>query len=102
MEGPDHKASLEPDELKAMIKAIREVSVAIGDGIKAPTTDEMENIGVARKSLVANVTISKGDIFTEANLTIKRPGTGISPDMYWTFIGKPAEQSYCAGELIVE
>lgn len=77
--GPDHKASLEPDELKAMVKAIRNIEIALGDGIKRPSTSEQKNMQVARKSLVALTDIKKGETFSEQNLTVKRPGLGISP-----------------------
>ena len=83
MEGPDHKASLEPDELKAMVEGIRNVEKAIaGNGIKNPSPSEIKNIMTARKSIVAGQKINKGEIFTESNLTVKRPGTGIDP-MRW-------------------
>ena len=79
MDGPDHKASLEIDELKSMIKVIRNVEKSLGDGIKKPLKCELENIKVARKSIVASTKIKKGEIFTEKNITTKRPGNGISP-----------------------
>lgn len=79
MEGPDHKASLNPFELKEMIKAIRNIEVAVGDGLKIPSKSELKNKSIARKSIVASVNIAKGTIFTENNLTVKRPGNGISP-----------------------
>lgn len=77
--GPDHKASLEPQELQAMVKAIRNIETALGDGIKRPSASEQKNMQVARKSLVALTDIKKGDTFSEHNLTVKRPGLGISP-----------------------
>ena len=79
MEGPDHKASLEPQELKAMVEAIRNIELALGSSIKKPSKSETPNIQVARKSIVANCDIKKGETFTENNLTIKRPGNGINP-----------------------
>ncbi|MEA3383835.1 MAG: N-acetylneuraminate synthase, partial [Campylobacterota bacterium] len=79
MEGPDHKASLEPDELKAMVQGIRNIELALGSIIKKPTSSEIPNMIIARKSIVANRDISKGEIFTNENLAIKRPGEGISP-----------------------
>ena len=82
MEGPDHKASLEPDELKAMVQAIRHIEQALGDGVKMPTTSELRNIGVARKSIVAACEIRQGEMLTVENITTKRPGTGLSP-MRW-------------------
>ena len=91
--GPDHRASLEPDELKAMVQAIRNIELALsGDGLKRPSPSESKNIEIARKSLLALVPIKAGEPFTEANLGVKRPGSGISPmrwdDFYWT-TGKP-------------
>ncbi|MEA3495095.1 MAG: N-acetylneuraminate synthase, partial [Bacteroidota bacterium] len=82
MDGPDHKASLEPDELKAMVDAIRNIEKAMGEGIKKPSPSELKNKDIARKSIVAKIKIKKGDIFTEENLAVKRPGTGINP-MEW-------------------
>lgn len=82
MPGPDHKASLEPDELKAMVHAIRNIEKALGTGIKKPSPSELKNKPIARKSIVAARNIRKGESFTKENLTIKRPGTGISP-MRW-------------------
>lgn len=101
MEGPDHAASLEPHELKEMVKAIRNIEQAIsGDGIKKPSESEMKNIEIARKSIVASTSISKGEIFTEENLTIKRPGTGISPMKWNEVIGKFAQKDYLTDDLI--
>lgn len=101
MEGPDHAASLEPLQLKEMVKAIRNIEQAIsGDGLKKPSTSEMKNIEIARKSIVASVAISKGAIFTEENLTIKRPGTGISPMKWDEVIGKVASKDYSTDDLI--
>ena len=98
--GPDHKASLEPAELKAMIKAIREVEAALGTGIKAAAPSEIKNAAVARKSLVARSPIRKGDTFTENNLSVKRPGNGIAPIRYWDYLGKTADRNYEEDELI--
>lgn len=98
--GPDHQASLEPSELKQMIKSIREVELALGDGLKKPASVELKNRTIARKSLVANQNIKQGEIFTEDNLTCKRPGDGISPLFYWEYIGKIANQHYHQDELI--
>ena len=100
MEGPDHKASLEPQELKAMVSAIRHVDIAMGRGIKEPAECERKNIAIARKSLVAKMDIKKGEIFTEDNLTVKRPATGISPVMWDEYIGKAAERDYKEDDLI--
>ena len=100
MQGPDHKASLEPDELGAMIRAIRDVERALGNGIKGPQSSEMKNKSIARKSLVAAKHIKAGDVFNESNLTIKRPGAGLSPSSYWSQLGRIAQQDYAEGELI--
>jgi len=100
--GPDHKASLEPEELIAMIKAIRATEIALGDGIKGPRPSELKNKPIARKSLVAGGEIQKGDIFNENNLTVMRPGTGLSPSQYWQYLGESAQKEYRAGELIDE
>ncbi|MDN3697693.1 N-acetylneuraminate synthase [Vibrio cortegadensis] len=102
MEGPDHKASLEPTELTAMVTAIRQVEVALGVGVKSPTVSEVKNKAVARKSLVAAKAIQQGELITEDNLTIKRPGSGMSPYHYWTLLNQPASQDYQAGDLIFE
>ncbi len=98
--GPDHKASLEPAELKAMVNSIRNVEVALGDGVKAVSKSEEKNREIARKSLVASCRIAKGDIFNKNNLTVKRPGTGISP-MRWDEVeGSPAPRDFLPDELI--
>lgn len=102
MEGPDHKASLEPNELAEMVKSIRLVEKALGSAVKTPTVSEIKNKNVARKSLVASCAINEGDTFTSENVTIKRPGTGMSPYLYWSLQGKTAGKSYQAGELISE
>ncbi len=98
--GPDHKSSLEPDELKLMVKAIRNVEKALGNGIKKPSPSELKNRDVARKSIVAARKIKKGEIFTEENLTVKRPGTGISPMRWKEIIGKMANRDYEEDEVI--
>lgn len=101
MEGPDHAASLEPQQLKEMVKAIRNIEQAIsGDGLKKPSASEMKNIEIARKSIVASTSISEGEIFTQENLTIKRPGTGISPMEWDEVIGKVASKDYSTDDLI--
>lgn len=102
MEGPDHKASLEPQELAAMVSAIRQVEVALGGGVKAPTVSEVKNKAVARKSLVAAKNIKSGEMFTAENLVIKRPGEGLSPYSYWELISTKASKNYDAGDLINE
>jgi N,N'-diacetyllegionaminate synthase len=88
MEGPDHKASLEPEELKQMVNAIRNIELALGDGIKAPSRSETKNIAIARKSLVAAQSMAAGKIIAAEDLKIKRPGTGISPMQIHEIIGK--------------
>lgn len=98
--GPDHKASLEPDELTAMVSAIRDTEMALGHGLKVPAPSEIKNKAVARKSLVAARDIKAGEVFNDENLIIKRPGGGISPMQYWAVIGKAADQDYSAGDLI--
>ena len=100
MEGPDHKASLEPDELKAMVKAIRNIELALGSSIKKPSKSETPNIQIARKSIIAKSNIKKGEIFTENNLTIKRPGMGINPMRWDEVLGTIALKDYHEDELI--
>lgn len=100
MEGPDHKASLAPNELKAMIDAIRNIEVALGTGVKEPSPSELKNKSIARKSLVANKFMKKGDLFTEENITIKRPGNGVSPMLWDDYIGKIAARDYMEDDLI--
>jgi N,N'-diacetyllegionaminate synthase len=98
--GPDHKASLEPEELKAMIAAIRNIEAALGDGVKRLTPSESRNKPIARKSIVAGVEIRKGEIFTVDNLAAKRPGTGISPMGWDEVIGRASPRDFAADELI--
>lgn len=100
MEGPDHKASLEPDELKAMVSAIRNIEKSLGNGKKAVSESERKNIVIARKSIVAACPIKKGDVLTEDNLTVKRPGTGISPMQWEKVIGTKAIKDFAEEELI--
>tara|TARA_Y100000389_G_scaffold205091_1_gene263029 strand:- start:24119 stop:25117 length:999 start_codon:yes stop_codon:yes gene_type:complete len=100
MDGPDHKASLEPTQLKKMVKSIRNIELALGDGIKRPSKSELKNIQIVRKSIVTKTKIKKGDIFRENNLTIKRPGTGISPMKWDKIIGSVAKKKYNEDELI--
>lgn len=102
MEGPDHKASLDPSELSAMVKAIREVESAIGTGRKGPSVSEIGNKVVARKSLVACKGIKKGDAFTDVNMDVKRPGSGMSPSLYWSLLGDIATRDYAIGDQIIE
>lgn len=101
MEGPDHKASLEPNELKAMVSAIRNIELALGEGHKTISESERKNIAVARKSIVAAKDIKAGEIFTENNLAVKRPGNGISPMDWENVIGKTAKKDFAEDELIV-
>ncbi len=91
--GPDHKASLEPKELKSMVDAIRVVELALGNGKKEVTPSELNNQDIVRKSLVASREIKKGEIFDESNIEIKRPGTGVSPMLYWNYLGEKATKS---------
>lgn len=98
--GPDHRSSLEPDELKQLVTSIRQVELALGTGIKIPTASEIKNMFVARKSLVALKEIKAGEKFTEENLGVKRPGTGVSPGLYWSYLGLLAEKDYKADEVI--
>ena len=98
--GPDHHASLEPDELRAMMQAIRNIEKALGDGIKRPSPSEAKNKPIVRKSLVAVTAIRTGECFTEANLTVKRPGTGISPMRWDEVVGLTAIRDFEADELI--
>ena len=98
--GPDHKASLEPNELIAMVRAIRNVEVSLGSEIKAPTKGEIRNIHFARKSILSSKYIEKGDIFSPSNLVIKRPGGGISPMLWDQLIGQAATRKYLPDEMI--
>lgn len=100
MEGPDHKASLEPRELKEMVGKIRNIEKALGDGIKKLSKSETKNINIARKSIVAGKDILKGEIFTESSLDIKRPGDGISPMRWDEIIGRMAIKDFKEDELI--
>lgn len=100
MEGPDHKASLEPDELKMMVDSIRNIEKSLGDGIKRVAESEKKNIEIARKSIVAKKIIKSGDIFTEENITVKRPGNGLSPMKWFDIIGKVAKRDFDEDELI--
>ena len=98
--GPDHSASLEPNELKLMVKKLRKIETALGDGAKSPSGSELKNINIARKSIIAKVPISKGDTFSEDNLTVKRPGLGISPMKWDSLIGKVSKTDYDKDDLI--
>ena len=100
MEGPDHKASLEPHELKDMVAAIRNIELALGDGIKKPSKSELPNIQIVRKSIIAKTKIKKGDVLKENNLAVKRPGGGISPMKWDDVVGTKATKDYKEDELI--
>ena len=102
MDGPDHKASLDPVELKSMVQAIRAVELTLGDGIKGPRPSEIKNKSVARKSLIASRDIQFGRLLTEDDLSIKRPGNGQSPFKFWEVLSKPASKNYKAGDLIID
>lgn len=98
--GPDHNASLEPDELKAMVSAIRNIEVALGDGVKRPSASEAKNKPIGRKSLVAACAIRTGEVFSETNLAVKRPGTGLSPMRWDEVLGRKAPRDFAPDELI--
>lgn len=98
--GPDHKASVEPDELRELVRQTREIEHALGNGIKCPTVSEWKNRDVARKSLVAAKPIQIGNVFTKENLTCKRPGTGISPTQFWAYLCLKSDFTYDVEDLI--
>ena len=100
MEGPDHVASLDPDELKSMVSSIRIVNKCLGNGLKGPRPSEIKNMKIARKSIVASKEIKAGEPFTESNIMVKRPGNGVSPYSYWDLIGQIANNNYAEDELI--
>ena len=100
LEGPDHKASLDPSELKTMVLSIRNIEEAMGSGIKKPSKSELQNKNIARKSIVAASNIKKGEVFSDENLTVKRPGTGISPVLWDEIIGKCSNMDYSKDSLI--
>lgn len=100
MEGPDHKASLEPDELAAMVRSIRNIEKALGNGEKVPSPSELKNRPVARKSIVAKTAIRRGETFTEENISSKRPGSGISPMKWFEVLGKTAPRDFAEDEMI--
>lgn len=101
MPGPDHKASLEPDELQAMVAGIRSIEKALGDGIKRVSNSEQKNIEIARKSIVARKQIRKGEVLTQQNLAVKRPGNGISPMRWEEVLGTRAVKDFEEDEMIV-
>ncbi len=100
--GPDHKASLEPNEFKFMVEQIRNTEASIGNGIKAPSNCEISNKAIARKSIVAKKDIKRDEVFTFENLCVKRPGTGISPMKWDEVIGKTSKRNYLVDELIID
>ena len=100
MEGPDHKASITPDELTALVRAVRRVETALGDGVKAPTETELLNRPLVRRRVVAACPIAKGEAFTERNLTVKRPGEGVSPMRWHDLLGTTATQDYAPDDPI--
>lgn len=100
MEGPDHKASLEPDELKAMVMGIRNIEKALGNGVKTISPSEKKNVDIARKSIVARKNILKGEILSEDNLAVKRPGNGISPMKWNDILGTKAVRDFLEDEMI--
>lgn len=102
LEGPDHKASLEPDKLAEMVTAIRDVEKAMGDGVKRPTVSEINNKNIARKSLVAARSIEKGQVIKAEDIAIKRPGDGRSPYDYWQIVGEQSRHDYEAGDLLLD
>lgn len=100
MIGPDHKASLEPNELREMVRCIRNVELALGCSVKEPSESEMENMTASRRSIVALRDIEEGEVFTEDNITVKRPGTGLSPMKWYEVLGSKAQRNYEADEII--
>ena len=100
LDGPDHKASLSPEELARMVTAIRQVDCALGDGIKGPRPSELKNVSIVRKSLVTTRNIKKDELFTEDNVGVMRPGTGLSPMTYWGLMGQSSSRDYKTGEVI--
>lgn len=101
MDGPDHQASLEPQEFRKMVEGIRNIQVALGSGVKKPSPSEIKNIYIARKSIVARCAICEGELFTEDNLAVKRPGAGISPMLWFEVLGQRAVRNFEEDELIV-
>ena len=94
MKGPDHKASIEPNELEEMIRSIRNIECGLGTNVKKPTNSERKNISIVRKSIVASKNIKKGELFSNNNLTTKRPGLGVSPLKWYSYIGKKSDREY--------
>lgn len=102
LEGPDHKASLEPNELEAMVEAIRDIEKALGDGVKRPTASEVNNKNIARKSLVAVKPLKKGQLIAANDIAVKRPGGGRSPYDYWKVIGQRCNRDYQPGDTLID
>ena len=100
MAGPDHRASIEPADLKELVRGVRDVEHALGSGVKGPVPGELSTRAVARRSLVAGASIHAGDRFTPENLKVKRPGTGVPPILYWEYLGRVAARDYDEDELI--
>ena len=100
LSGPDHKASLDPDELKAMVRSVRKVEKIMGDGLKLPSASELNNRDVVRKSLVAAIDIKAGENFSKKNLAVKRPGIGRCPMDYWDLLGEECSDSFMADDII--
>ena len=100
MKGPDHQASLEPSSFKEMVKCIRNIEIALGDGVKEPSKCEIKNLEIVRKSIIAKKNIKKGDLFTEENLTTKRPGSGINPMQWQKIIGTFSPKDFREDEVI--
>ena len=98
--GPDHKASLEPEEFKTLVANIRDIEVAFGSAEKNPTANEMKNQQVARRSIVASKPIKLGETFTTENIVVKRPGTGQSPFKYWDLLGTKSTRDIAENEII--
>ena len=98
--GPDHKASLDPNELTEMVAGVRNAILALGTPLKGPQRSEVNNMSHIRESIVASKAIKKGEVFSEKNVGIKRPGGGRSPMEYWAMIGSPSERDYKADEQI--
>lgn len=99
--GPDHRASLEPADFAAMVRGVRDVEAAmLGNGVKTPAPSEVRNISIARKSLVAARPIARGETFTEAMIAVKRPGDGVSPLLFWEWLGRTAERDYAEDEVL--
>ena len=98
--GPDHSASIEPDDFKSLVSSIRNIEKAMGSANKVPSKSERKNIAIARKSIVASSKIKKGEVFTEKNITVKRPGNGISPMKWDQVLGKKASQNFNVDDLI--